>query len=81
MNRYIIIFIFFLLPSLANADIAGPVLTKTQACEEKDGSSMNRLQIFLNEEKSDVIYFYKNNQKLYYIVPMFPYKKKEFDQF
>ncbi len=65
-----------LIPFFAYADIAGPVLTKIQACEEKDGASMNRLQIIVNEKKSDTLYFYKNDSSLYYIVPMSPYTIK-----
>ncbi len=76
MKKHLFILFFFLLPSFANADVAGPVLTKTQACEENDGASMNRLQIFVKGKKSETLYFYKKKSSLYYIVPMSPYTIK-----
>lgn len=69
--------IFFLLilaliPSFVFADVAWPVLTKVQACQESDGESMSRLQIFLNGKKSDTLYFFKQANILYYVVSLFP---------
>ena len=80
-NLKIVMFsiIFIFLPTIVFADTAGPVLTKNQACQQKDGQSMNRLQIFLNEKKSDTLYFYKKDNILYYLVPMFPYAYKEYN--
>ena len=78
MKKILLILIFSLLPSLVFADIAWPVLTKIQACQEQDGESRNRLQIFLNGKKSDTLYFYKKENSLFYIVPMFPYSQKEY---
>ncbi|GAB0174686.1 MAG: hypothetical protein HHAS10_05650 [Candidatus Altimarinota bacterium] len=70
--RKIFLFLLFFLPCFVYADIAGPVLTKDQACLGADGASMNRLQVFLNGKKSDILYFFKENTSLYYVVPMFP---------
>lgn len=75
MKKKFFFFIFLMFPCFVHADIAWPVLTKDQACLAKDGASMNRLQIFLNGKKSDILYFFKDNRSLYYIVPMFPYSE------
>lgn len=72
MHKYLLLIAVFV-PLAVFADIAGEVLTKDQACETQDGESNNRLQIFLNWKKSDILYFYKKETTLYYVVPMFPY--------
>jgi hypothetical protein len=71
MKKFFFLLIFAIFPLSAFADIAGPVLTKEQACQEKDGHSMNRLQIFWNGEKSDILYFFKKDTTLYYVISSF----------
>ncbi len=75
MKIFFLPLILILLPFSVFADIAGPVLTKNQACQEKDGSSLNRLQIFWNGQKSDTLYFFKQDATLYYVVSSFSWKK------
>lgn len=48
MKKLLLTLFLIIIPTFIYADIAGPVLTKDQACTEKDGASRNRLQIFLN---------------------------------
>lgn len=70
-----ILFFVFLIPVYAFADIAGPVMTKSQACMLKDWSSWNRLQISLNGKTSDTMYFYKFHNNIFYTVSFFPYSE------
>ena len=75
--KKLFLILFLIIPNFTFADIAWPVLTKEQACLEKDGASMNRLQVVISGKKWDTLYFFKQKNILYYIVPMFPYIQKD----
>lgn len=74
MKRIILTIICIVLfPSIIYADIAWPVATKDQACKGQDGFSWDRLQIFLNNKKSDTLYYHKYQNQLFYTISTFPY--------